>query len=263
MGVPQSDDEARRWYTIAAGSGHGLAQRRLDELAATSDSNTTLSVVAPAEPEAEAAQAVEEVEAETVEEPAAEPEIAAEPDPVPEPDPIAEPAIAEPDITEPVITAEPVQEPAAASEPIASSEWADPSKEPVADEAEATADAATGAAATDAAADTGATQQSSLPDIPPPNDGATAEGADGAAGGGGVFVLLGRAPTPVQAEQAWSILKVAFPKELGPVSPRMTQSADGKFLILGGPLGSEAEARALCARLLQRAESVQCQVIND
>jgi hypothetical protein len=167
-------------------------------------------------------------------------------------------------MAEPDIAAETIAEPAAA-EPIASSAWADPSKEPAVDGATATADTATGAAASDAAADTGGTQQSSLPDIPPPNDGATTEGAgEGETmGDEGVYVLLGRAPTPVQAEQAWSILKVAFPNELGPVSPRMKQSADGKFLILGGPLASEADAKTLCERLRQRAASVECQIVNN
>ncbi|MEX2202307.1 MAG: hypothetical protein WD711_12985 [Dongiaceae bacterium] len=256
MGVPQSDDEARRWYTIAAGSGHGLAQRRLDELATATDSNTTMSVVAPVEVPAEENALEPVVEVETI----AEPEPVLEP--VAEPE-ASEPEMAEPEIAEPEIAAEPAEEPTTAGEPIASSDWADPDKATTADDAAATADTATGAAASEAAADTGGTQQSSLPDIPPPGDGATAEGADAAAGVEGVYVLLGRAPTPVQAEQAWSILKVAFPNELGPVSPRMTQSADGKFLILGGPLATEADAKNLCDRLRQRAESVECQIVRN
>lgn len=253
MGVPQSNDEARRWYTIAAGSGHGLAQRRLDDMDAASDdaagtsetptgstettagSTETPPIVSDEGTESAADEEVEILVVEPTEEPAVEPEPEPEPEIVAEP----EPAVAEPEAT---------------TEPLASSEWADPNAEPAEEDATAATDAST-----KEGTDEGATQESALPDIPPPSD--EAQATDEIPGG--VFVLLGRAETPVQAEQAWSILKVAFPNELGPVSPRMVQSADGKYLIFGGPLASMADADALCARLRQRAESIQCQSVTN
>jgi len=250
MGVPQSNDEARRWYTIAAGSGHGLAQRRLDDMDAaaagtsetptaatetTAESTETTPTVSEEDTESTTEEEVEILVVEPTEEPAAEPE----PEPEPEIVAVPEPAVAEPEVT---------------TEPLASSEWADPNAETAEENATAATDALT-----EEATDESAAQESALPDIPPPSD----EGQATDEIPGGVFVLLGRAETPVQAEQAWSILKVAFPNELGPVSPRMVQSADGKYLILGGPLASVADADTLCARLRQRAESIQCQSVTN